>query len=69
MEKAQTPGTYREHAELIRKTAEAFRQGDLDIDQIIPALDKALASFKFCRGRIDAVKTMIGERLPEELRG
>jgi hypothetical protein len=64
----ETLESYRDHATLIKKTAEMFRQNDLDIDQIVPALDKALESFKFCKDRIERVKAMIGERLPDELK-
>ncbi|MDA8150784.1 MAG: hypothetical protein M0041_06650 [Nitrospiraceae bacterium] len=60
--------TYRDHAMLIKKTAESFRAGDLDIDQIIPALDKALVSYAFCKERIESVRKMLGDKLPDDLR-
>jgi len=41
-------------------------QQEPDIDQLIPMVDSALASYKVCKERLDAVKKLLDERFGSE---
>lgn len=52
----------------LRTIAEKMRsQQEPEIDQLIPQVDSALASYKVCKDRLDTVKRMLEERFVEEI--
>lgn len=58
--------TYKAHYAILREVAETLRQQkEPDIDALIPMVDRALTSYRFCKARLEAVKAAFGERLPE----
>jgi exodeoxyribonuclease VII small subunit len=60
--------TYKENYAILKEVAETLRtQKEPDIDALIPMVDRALAAYKVCKDRLQAVKTAFGERLPENL--
>lgn len=57
--------TYTAHYAILKEVAEALRQQqEPDIDALIPMVDRALTSYRFCKTRLEAVKAAFGERLP-----
>lgn len=71
-ENAVSPGTvpassYIENYRVLAEAARELReQEDVDIDRLVPMVDKALAAYAACKGRIDAVQALLNERLGEE---
>jgi exodeoxyribonuclease VII small subunit len=60
--------TYKDNYAILKEVAETLRtQKEPDIDALIPMVDRALAAYKVCKDRLQAVKTAFGERLPENL--
>jgi exodeoxyribonuclease VII small subunit len=39
------------------------RQDRVDIDQLLPMIDEAMASYAFCKSRIEQVETLLQSRL------
>ena len=59
--------TFKSHYDNLRTIAEKMRaQQEPDIDQLIPMVDSALASYKVCKERLDAVKKLLDERFGSE---
>lgn len=59
--------TFKASYATLKEVAETLRnQKEPDIDALIPMVDQALAAYKICKDRIQAVKTAFGERLPDE---
>ena len=60
--------TFKKNYDNLRSIAEQMRsQQEPDIDQLIPQVDSALASYKVCKDRLDTVKKLLDERFgPEE---
>ena len=59
---------FKSHYLNIKKISlEIKNQDEPDIDALVPMVDAALASFSFCKERLEAVKALLGERLPAEL--
>lgn len=56
---------YLENYKTLTDAAEELRShGDVDIDKLIPLVDKALSAYAACRARIDAVERMLADRMP-----
>ncbi len=52
---------------VLKSIAERLRkETDIDIDELIPMIDRASAAFKVCRERVEAVEKLIEERLPPD---
>ena len=59
--------TFKANYDNLRAIAEKMRsQQEPDIDQLIPQVDSALASYKVCKDRLDTVKKMLDERFGAE---
>lgn len=59
--------TFKANYDNLRAIAEKMRsQLEPDIDQLIPQVDSALASYKVCKDRLDTVKKMLDERFGAE---
>ena len=59
---------FKSHYTNIKKISETIRsQQEPDIDALVPQVDSALASYAFCKDRLAAVKTLLGEKLPAEI--
>jgi exodeoxyribonuclease VII small subunit len=59
--------TFKANYDNLRMIAEKMRtQQEPDIDQLIPQVDSALASYKVCKDRLDTVKKMLDERFGAE---
>ena len=59
--------TFKQHYDNLRSIAEKMRsQSEPDIDALIPQVDSALASYKVCKERLDAVKQLLDERFGGE---
>ncbi len=57
---------YAQNREILRQVAERMRnETDIDIDELIPLIDRASAAYKVCRERVEAVEKLIRERLPQ----
>ncbi|MFL9611010.1 exodeoxyribonuclease VII small subunit [Methylobacillus sp. Pita2] len=60
--------TYAHHYSNLKGISEKIRnQTEPDIDQLVPLVDSALASVKFCKERIAQVKAILGDKLPTEI--
>lgn len=58
--------SFKTHYDNLRRIAETMRtQTEPDIDELIPQVDSALASYKVCKERLDAVKKLLDERFGE----
>lgn len=56
--------SYIENYKILAEAARELReQEDVDIDRLVPMVDKALAAYAACKGRIDAVQALLAERL------
>lgn len=59
--------TFKANYDNLRSIAEKMRsQQEPDIDQLIPQVDSALASYQVCKDRLGTVKKMLDERFGEE---
>jgi exodeoxyribonuclease VII small subunit len=59
--------TFKSHYDNLKRIAETMRtQSEPDIDQLIPQVDSALASYKVCKDRLDTVKKTLDERFGAE---
>jgi exodeoxyribonuclease VII small subunit len=59
--------TFKHHYDTLKRIAEQMRtQQEPDIDQLIPQVDSALASYKVCKDRLDTVKKLLDERFGSE---
>ena len=59
--------SYIENYRILAEAARELRdQEDVDIDRLVPMVDKALAAYAACKGRIDAVVALLAERLGDE---
>jgi exodeoxyribonuclease VII small subunit len=55
---------YSEHyARLEQIATQLSRQDRVDIDQLLPMIDDAMASYQFCKNRIDAVEKLLAAKL------
>lgn len=63
----QETSTYTQNYDNLERVAAALREGSVDIDQLIPMVESAVASFKACKDRIKQVQEMLGQTLSGEL--
>ena len=57
-------GEFKEHFAKLSKCVDTLRsQTSADLDELLPLVDEALASYKFCKSRIESVKALLDERL------
>jgi exodeoxyribonuclease VII small subunit len=55
---------YSEHYARLEQIANQLsRQDQVDIDQLLPMVDEAMASYQFCKDRIDAVEKLLEAKL------
>lgn len=66
---SEATSTYTENYDNLERVAAALREGSVDIDQLIPMVESAVASFKVCKERIKQVQEMLGQTLAGELQG
>ena len=61
----QTPASgYMENYRILQEASQELRdQGVVDIDKLIPLVDRALTAYGACKGRIEAVERLLAERL------
>ena len=59
--------TYAANYAKLKGIAATLRQGDADIDALVPMVEEAVAAFKLCKARIATVSKALGEALPPEL--
>jgi hypothetical protein len=56
--------TFKQHYQRLNLIAEELRvQTEPDLDALVAKVDEALASYKFCQARIDAVKKLLDEKM------
>lgn len=61
---ATTSATYMENYKALSDAAQELRgQEVVDIDKLVPIVDKALAAYAACKSRIEAVEALLSERL------
>lgn len=61
---------YSTHYTNLKKISETIRnQSEPDIDALVPMVDSAITSMKYCKDRLAAVKAILGEKLPTEMQG
>ncbi len=59
--------SYAENYSKLKGVAETLRSGEVDIDQLVPMVESAVAAYKVCKERIKAVQDMLGQTLPPEI--
>ena len=58
---------YMENYRALAEAARELREQDsVDIDRLIPLVDKALGAYGACKERIEAVERLLAERLGEQ---
>lgn len=65
-------GSYLENYKILAEAAKELREQDVvDIDRLVPLVDRALTAYSACKVRIEAVERMLLEKLggDEELAG
>jgi exodeoxyribonuclease VII small subunit len=56
--------TFKGHFGNLQQVANQLRtQDEPDLDTLVPMVDSALKSYKFCKDRIASVEAMLNERL------
>lgn len=66
MSENNADGGYLKNLEVLEQTAEELREMEsVDLDELIPKVDKALAAFRACKKRIEAVEALLAERRGE----
>jgi exodeoxyribonuclease VII small subunit len=61
---AITASPYMDHYKILADAAQELRDQDVvDIDKLVPIVDKALVAYAACKARIDAVEALLNERL------
>lgn len=56
--------TYMENYKVLSDAAQELREQEVvDIDKLVPIVDKALAAYSACKSRIEAVEALLSERL------
>lgn len=56
--------TFKQHYQRLNQIAEELRvQTEPDLDALVGKVDEALASYKFCQARIDAVNTLLDAKM------
>jgi len=56
--------TFKQHYQRLNLIAEELRvQTEPDLDALVGKVDEALASYKFCQARINAVKQLLDEKM------
>lgn len=64
---AAPAGSYLENYRVLSDVARELREQDqVDIDKLIPLVDKALGAYAACKGRIEAVEKLLAERLGDD---
>jgi exodeoxyribonuclease VII small subunit len=59
-----TNNNYSEHYARLEQSANQLnRQEAIDIDKLLPLVDDAMASYQFCKNRIDAVEKLLEAKL------
>jgi exodeoxyribonuclease VII small subunit len=59
-----TNNNYSEHYARLEQIANQLnRQEAIDIDKLLPLVDDAMASYQFCKNRIDAVEKLLEAKL------
>ena len=57
---------YRTHYATLKKVADTLRnQQEPDIDALIPLVEQATTAYQHCKSRIEAVKKVFAEKMPE----
>ena len=46
--------------------AKLQEETDIDIDELVPLIDRASAAYKICRDRIETVEKLLADRLPAD---
>lgn len=59
--------SYTENYGRLKEIAATLRQGEADIDTLVPLVEEAVQAFKVCKSRIEAVSKALGEALPQDL--
>jgi exodeoxyribonuclease VII small subunit len=55
---------YLENYKVLADAARELREQELvDIDKLVPLVDRALGAYSACKGRIEAVERLLAERL------
>lgn len=67
--KKSSPGaartqTYRAAFDQLTRVAAELEEGETDLDRVLPLLAEAQAAYEVCRGRIEALRTALGEEPP-----
>lgn len=63
-EPVPSAGEFATHYETINTVLRTLREQRVaDIDALVPLVDKALESYKFCKGRIAAVRGLLETKL------
>lgn len=70
MSDEETPNSaegYAANRAILREIAEKLRrETDIDLDELIPLIDRASTAYKICRSRIETVEKLLEERLPQD---
>ena len=56
--------SYRAAYDQLTRIAAELEEGETDLDRVLPLLAEAQAAYEVCRGRIEALRTALGEETP-----
>lgn len=62
--------SYIENFKILADAAQELREQEVaDIDRLVPLVDRALAAYTACKGRISAVEKLLADRLGAAMPG
>lgn len=59
--KAASALTYRDAYAALSRIAAELESGEADLDRVLPLIEEAQAAYEVCKGRIEALRSALGE--------
>ena len=53
--------TYRDAYAALSRIAAELESGEADLDRVLPLIEEAQAAYEVCKGRIEALRSALGE--------
>lgn len=64
---AKESNSFKENFSILKQVTEKLQNAEeIDIDELIPLLDKAKKAYDECKDRLDAVEEMLKQRLKDD---
>lgn len=65
--KDATAANYLDNYKILSDAAKELREQEVvDIDRLVPLVDRALTAYNVCKARIDSVQRLLAEKLGDE---